>query len=179
MATEVTTLTWCDRHLADDGTRASGDAWEVTIKGPGRKSASYVVDACPSCAEVLVAADAFLTTYGRTPGATRRNKRAGDTPAAEGGKVPCPECGTRVGGRPGVMSHMRRLHGVTLADWEAANGPAGLAPPPAPVPAEVACPECGRTLRNVQALGAHRWRSHGIAGTSRAAAGPTRERGRQ
>lgn len=118
MAVEIQTVVLCDRHLADKDEREPGESWEFTVKGPGMKTQTLVVDACQDCAAVLIEAAGYLDAYGRKPGkAAKAPKRTEPEPEALAPEAPelltCPECGRdNFRGAQGLGSHRFRSHGV-------------------------------------------------------------------
>ena len=165
MAQVISTL--CDECLAG-GSEVPAVTWGLTIDAPGAKSAPYLIDACEMHAEPYAAVAKTLAEYGR------RSDRKAPLPRVAAGPVPagatdfattpagehvCPVagCGKSVPTRNGLISHVRRVHEMTL------NESLGLVADGAEYP----CPDCERHFSTPQGLGRHRTAVHGYRVSAR------------
>lgn len=148
----------CDECL-EGGTEVPGQTWHVALGAPGAKVAPYEVDACDMHAEPFRAMLKAVGEYGRrsdkrTP-MPRVSTGGTSSPAgpvqAPSGEHACPVCGELSPSDSALSSHVKRRHGVSLAE---AKGEANIECPE---------PECGRKLRAFQGLSAHLRSGHGYS----------------
>jgi len=166
MAQRIYTV--CDAHAANDED-SPGQAWEVTLKGPGiTKGATWEIDLCEQDGKTLTdlavmldavgrrtagravaASAARVSSSGSARSAPRDRSDATPLPYNDDGSVTCPVCGKRPVSRKAMQSHLRQYHdGMTVA--RAFN-----------LPEPHACPECEFRSAAPQGLAAHRKQVHG------------------
>lgn len=109
----------------------------------------FLVELCPEHGSDIANAVLALVEYGRPdeksrrPAGTTRRARADEEPTT----ITCPECGTGYASLAAARSHIRTVHGKSLAA-------VGLAP------ANFTCDVCGDAFPNRQGLAAHRRMIH-------------------
>lgn len=147
MAREI--VLWCDQCL-DDDQKVPGLTREFAEAGK-----QFTVDLCDQHYKPLHEALERLREFHQPI------RKREPVPASE--RVPCPvegcSYGVPEGNRARIMSHLRTVHDVDLAQWETEQG-IGFFGEPLPY----GCPECDRRFTASQGLAMHRKHAHGIAG---------------
>lgn len=142
MATEIVTRILCDLCALDDKDNDDASTLGVAINGQ-----AFEIDLCGEHASTIIMLQETLAEHGRKipkHGGSGNGKKSGSN-GGPGGD--CPVCGKSYAYRQSLTSHVRRVHGETLA--EASGGAL-----------EHACRWCERKFGTPQGVAVHEQRAH-------------------
>lgn len=163
MATQILTRVLCDFCNAEHIETPDARTETVTIGGD-----TYEVDVCGTHGKPLVELAETLAEYGRKIPKRGRPVSKGKRQGGPGYNdeqdepLPCPEpeCGTEWPTRSALASHVRRVHGKTLAEYEG-------------TPLNFKCGWCPKAFSTRQGQAVHEQRVHAVEYAARKSAQET------
>lgn len=153
MSQKIVTL--CDIHQNRDDVETTGETYDLALRAPGGSFRFLTIDLCPVCAKAPLDLVAEVAEWGREfdgPTPLPSPPRRGRPPKESDTSVVCPICQNTYQHKASMRSHVRNVHGMSLAEAEGET------------PTFLTCPDCGDKFTGNQGLASHRRSQHRDAG---------------